>query len=100
MDEFAIRKTLADQLFKIIARNGWSNSIAADFLGIHRNELSGILNQKKDVRLSTLSLIAAGVGRPIAALICPETAQQFDNAEAIRRIQADLRKLQKGGAVC
>ena len=67
-------------------------------MGISRNELSGILNQKKDIRLSTLSLIAAGVGRPITALICLETAQRFDNAEAIRRIQADLRKLQKGGA--
>ena len=99
MYEFAIRKTLADQLFKIIAGNGWSNCAAADFMGISRNELFGILNQKKDIRLSTLSLIAAGVGRPIAALICPETAQHFDNAEAIRRIQADLRKLQKGGAV-
>lgn len=66
-------------------------------MGISRNELSGILNQKKDIRLSTLSLIATGVGRPIASLICPETAQRFDNAEAIRRIQADLRKLQKGG---
>lgn len=98
MDEFAIRKALADQLFKIIARNGWSNCMAADFMGISRNELSGILNQRKDIRLSTLSCIAAGVGRPIAALICPEAAQQLDNAEAIRRIQADLRKLQKGGA--
>lgn len=100
MDERTIRKILADQLFKIIARNGWNICAAADFMGISRSELFGILNQKKDIRLSTLSLIAAGVGRPIAALICPEAAQQFDNAEAIRRIQADLRKLQKGGAVC
>lgn len=98
MDEFAIRKTLADQLFKIIARNGWNNSMAADFMGISRNELSGILNQRKDIRLSTLSLIAAGVGRPIAALICPETAQHFDNVEIIRRVHADLGRLQKGGA--
>lgn len=98
MDEYAIRKTLADQLFKIIARNGWSNCAAADFMGISRNELSGILNQKKDIRLSTLSLIAAGVGRPIAALICPETAQHFDNAEIIRRVYVDLGRLQKGGA--
>lgn len=98
MDELAIRKTLADQLFKIIARNGWNNTVAADFMGISRNELSGILNQKKDVQLSTLSRIAAGVDRPIAALICPETAQHFDNAEIIRRVQADLMKLQKGGA--
>lgn len=98
MDEFAIRKTLADQLFKIIARNGWSYSMAADFMKISRNELSGILNQKKDVQLSTLSRIAAGVGRPIVALICPETAQHFDNVEIIRRVQADLMKLQKGGA--
>lgn len=99
MDEFAIRKTLADQLFKIIARNGWSYSMAADFMKISRNELSGILNQKKDIRLSTLSLIAAGVGRPMAALICPETAQHFDNAEIIRRVYVDLGRLQKGGAV-
>lgn len=98
MDELAIRKTLADQLFKIIAGNGWSNATAADFLEIHRNELSGILNQKKDVRLSTLSRIADGVDRPIAALICPEAVQHFDNAEIIRRVQADLMKLQKGGA--
>lgn len=98
MDEFAIRKTLADQLFKIIARNGWSICTAADFMRISRSELFGILNQKKDIRLSTLSLIAAGVGRPIAALICPEAIQQFDNSEIIRRIQADLRKLQKCGA--
>ena len=42
MDEFAIRKTLADQLFKIIAGNGWSNCAAADFMGISRNELSDI----------------------------------------------------------
>lgn len=98
MDEFAIRKTLADQLFKIIARNGWSICAAADFMKISRNELSGILNQKKDVQLSTLSRIAAGVGRPITALICPDAAQHFDNAEIIRRVYVDLGRLQKGGA--
>lgn len=97
MDELAIRKTLAEQLFKIIARNGWNNTMAADFMGISRNELCKILAMEKNVQLSTLSRIAAGVGRPIAALICPEAIQQFDNAEIIRRIHADLNRLQKGG---
>ena len=72
MNEGKCLKTLSNSLYAVISQKGWSVSTAADFCGIHRNELSAILNCKKDVRLSTLIRISEGIGKSLVFLICPE----------------------------
>ena len=65
-------KTLSEQLRAVIAKKGISVAVAADLWGIHRNELRGLLNRKKDVRLSTLARISDALDKPLSYLLCPE----------------------------
>lgn len=91
-------KNISDQLYKSIAEHGWSVAVTAELLGIHRNELYGILNCKRDIRLSTLMRISDGLEKPVSVLISPEEAIRLENEEVLKKVYRDLgQQLKKVG---
>ncbi len=63
-------RTLREELYITLRKNDWTLTRMSIECGISYRELQNILyNQSKDIRLSTLSKISEGTGKPISSLI-------------------------------
>lgn len=57
-------------LLRVMNQKRWSQREVARKCHLHRNEISGILSgEKRDIRLSTITNIAEGLGLPLSAVI-------------------------------
>lgn len=66
-------KKIQEEIYFGLNKKDWSLQKMADFCGISRGTLEGILNRKRnDIKLSTLVKIADGLGKPISTLVGSE----------------------------
>lgn len=57
-------------LLRVMNQKRWSQREIARKCNLHRNEIGNILNgEKKDIRLSTITNIAEGLGLPLSNVI-------------------------------
>lgn len=88
---------ISRQICKYISKNNRSITATSELWGISRNELSAILNCKKDVKLSTLVKIADGIGCPVSCLISREEKKRRDAEDIVLRLYIDLKNIFREG---
>jgi len=77
----ALRLRLGAVLRRERLKRGFSQEGFADALGMHRTYYGAIERGEKNLQLSTLSRVCAGLHRPLSSVIRSAEAQDLENTE-------------------
>lgn len=90
-------------LNRVMNQKRWSQREVARKCHLHRNEISGILNgEKKDLKLSTITNIAEGLGLPLSTVIGANETLDSESNQFIMKLYVALgeyiREIDNGNA--